>query len=208
MMTQPSTTMMKIVTFLTYSVFDEFHYLKGTESAMGPRWPVHYFFPFEKRLPQPEIKCTRRIHKDIRYNLAKCSIRSSIFYRKPLFEQTLTHPMTLFYHIWLKTVSKGTWTEEVRNLVGAGRVKSPSFSKIIKEMNQQHWRTNNRFIYLENWWKRLHMFGKSSFLDLEPSTMIHADSVSFFTFTDDWIQKYSSMFGIPGQNHRWILNGI
>ena len=150
MMTQPSTTMMKIVTFFTYKVFDEFHYLKGTESAMGPRWPVHYFFPFEKRLPQPEIKCTRRIHKDIRYNLAKCSIRSSIFYRKPLFEQTLTHPMTLFYHIWLKTVSKGTWTEEVRNLVGAGRVKSPSFSKIIKEMNQQHWRTNNRFIYV---WK-------------------------------------------------------
>ena len=32
-----------------------------------------------------------------------------------LFEQTLTHPMTLFYHIWLKTESKGTWTEEVRN---------------------------------------------------------------------------------------------
>ena len=46
------------------------------------------------------------------------------------------------------------------------------------------------------------MFGKSSFLDLEPSTMIHADSVSFFTFTDDRIQKYSSMFGIPGQIHR------
>ena len=23
--------------------------------------------------------------------------------------------MTLFYHIWLKTVSKGTWTEKVRN---------------------------------------------------------------------------------------------
>ena len=45
------------------------------------------------------------------------------------------------------------------------------------------------------------MFGKSSFLDLEPSTMIHADSVSFFTFTDDRIQKYSSMFGIPGQIH-------
>ena len=32
-----------------------------------------------------------------------------------LFEQTLTHPMTLFYHIWVKTESKGTWTEEVRN---------------------------------------------------------------------------------------------
>ena len=45
-------------------------------------------------------------------------------------------------------------------------------------------------MYLENRWKRLHMFGKSSFLDLEPSTMIHADSVSFLTPTDDRIQKY------------------
>ena len=35
------------------------------------------------------------------------------------------------------------------------------------------------------------MFGKSSFLDLEPSTMIHADSVSFLISTDDLIQKYS-----------------
>ena len=35
------------------------------------------------------------------------------------------------------------------------------------------------------------MFGKSRFLDLEPSTMIHADSVSFLTSTDDGIQKYS-----------------
>ena len=39
------------------------------------------------------------------------------------------------------------------------------------------------------------MFGKSSFLDLEPSAMIHADSVSFLTSTDDRIQKYSLMFG-------------
>ena len=52
------------------------------------------------------------------------------------------------------------------------------------------------------------MFGKSSFLDLEPSTMIHADSMSFVTFTDDRIQKYLSMLGFPGQIHQWILNGI
>ena len=64
---------------------------------------------------KPEIKCTRWIHLEIRFNLALCFIRSSIFYRKPLFEQTLTHFLTLFYHIWLKTVSKGTSTEEVRN---------------------------------------------------------------------------------------------
>ena len=50
--------------------------------------------------------------------------------------------------------------------------------------------------------------GKSSFLDLEPSTITHADFVSFLTFTDDQIQKYSAMFGFPGQIHRWILNGI
>ena len=39
------------------------------------------------------------------------------------------------------------------------------------------------------------MFGKSSFLDLDPLTMIHADSVLFLTSTDDRIQTYSSMFG-------------
>ena len=44
------------------------------------------------------------------------------------------------------------------------------------------------------------MFGKSSFHDLEPSTTIHADSVSFLTSADDRIQKYSSMFGFPWTN--------
>ena len=49
--------------------------------------------------------------------------------------------------------------------------------------------------------ERLHMFGKSSSLDLEPSTMIHADSVSFLTSTDDQIQKYSQsrFLTFPGQ---------
>ena len=44
------------------------------------------------------------------------------------------------------------------------------------------------------------MFGKSSFPDVDPLTMIHADSVLFLTSTDDRIQKYSSMFGFPGTN--------
>ena len=35
---------------------------------MGPRWPGHYFSQFEKRLPQPEIKSTRPIHLEIRFN--------------------------------------------------------------------------------------------------------------------------------------------
>ena len=56
------------------------------------------------------------------------------------------------------------------------------------------------------------MFGKSSFLDLEPSTMIHADSVSFLTSTDDRIQKYLSMFGFswthPLVNSQWYIKNV
>ena len=74
-------------------------------------------------------------------NLAYCFIRSSIFYWKPLF---FTNPFTIFYHIWLKTVSKGTWIR-----VDAGREESSSFNKITREMNQIHWRANNHFTYLK-----------------------------------------------------------
>ena len=44
------------------------------------------------------------------------------------------------------------------------------------------------------------MLGKSNILNLEPSTMIHADSVSFLTSTDDGIQKHSLMFCFPWTN--------
>ena len=56
------------------------------------------------------------------------------------------------------------------------------------------------------------MFGKSNFLDLEPSTMIHADSVSFLTSTDDRVQKYSSMFGFSwtnlSMNTQWYIKNV
>ena len=56
------------------------------------------------------------------------------------------------------------------------------------------------------------MFGKSNFLDLEPSTMIHADSVSFLTSTDDRVQKYSSMFGFSwtnlSMNSQWYIKNV
>ena len=56
------------------------------------------------------------------------------------------------------------------------------------------------------------MFGKPSFLDLEPLTMIHADSVSFLTSTDDRIQKYSSMFCFswtnPSVNSQWYIKNV
>ena len=56
------------------------------------------------------------------------------------------------------------------------------------------------------------MFGKSNFLDLESLTMIHADSVSFLTSTDDRVQKYSSMFGFswanPSMNCQWYIKNV
>ena len=56
------------------------------------------------------------------------------------------------------------------------------------------------------------MFVKSNFLDLEPLTMIHADSVSFLTSTDDRVQKYSSMFGFswtnPSMNSQLYIENV
>ena len=56
------------------------------------------------------------------------------------------------------------------------------------------------------------MFVKSNFLDLEPSTMIHVDSVSFLTSTDDRVQKYSSMFGSswtnPSMNSQLYIKNV
>ena len=53
---------------------------------------------------------------------------------------------------------------------------------------------------------------KSNFLDLEPSIMIHVDSVSFLTSTDDRIQKYSSIFGFswtnPSVNSQWYIKNV
>ena len=43
-------------------------------------------------------------------------------------------------------------------------------------------------------------------------TMIHTDSVSFLTSTDDRIQKYSAMFGFswknPSVNSRWYIKNV
>ena len=33
---------------------------------------------------------------------------------------------------------------------GAGRKKSPALTKITREINQEHWRANHHYVYLEN----------------------------------------------------------
>ena len=92
---------------------------------------VTTFASLKRVVTQPEIKCTRRIHPEIRFNL-----RSSIFYRKPLFEQTLTHPMALFLSYLVKNGIQRNKRRRGEKRVGAEWEKSPSFAKITKEMNQ------------------------------------------------------------------------
>ena len=52
--------------------------------------------------------CIGYIWKSASILPSMCFIQSSILYWKPLFQQTFTHPITLFYHLWFKTVFKGT----------------------------------------------------------------------------------------------------
>ena len=89
--------------------------------------------------------------------------------------------------------------------VGAGREKSPSFTKITGEMNQKHWRANNRYIHLENRFKILHIFGKSSFPDREPSTMIQI-SCNFSPLLMFELGSIRRCLAFPGEIHRLNLN--
>ena len=46
---------------------------------------------------------------------------------------------------------------------GAGRKKSPTWTKITREINQKHWRTNHHYTYLENYifstWRKVRAVG-------------------------------------------------
>ena len=81
---------------------------------------------------------------------------------------------------------------------GGGREKSLSFTKVTREMNQYCWRASNRYFFFGKSMEKVTCIWKSSFLDLEPSTMIQTSL--FLTSTDVLIRKYSSMFGFPWKN--------
>ena len=49
------------------------------------------------------------------------------------------------------------------------------------------------------------MLGKSSFLDLKPSPMIHADSVSFLTSTRDEFRSIHQCLAFRGQIHQFSM---
>ena len=86
--------------------------------------------------------------------------------------------------------------------VSAGREKSHSFTKITREMKKKRW-ANYLFIYLEYRCKGLHVFGKSSFLDLEPSTMIQTSWYWYSNsavFVDAWLSLDKPMV-----NSQWYI---
>ena len=97
------------------------------------------FYQFEKRLPRPKIKCTRRIHLEIHFNLVQSFIRSSIFYWKPLLIKVLhflEHDLSyLVKHSIERNMKRGGGKR-----LGAGREKSPSVTKITGEIT---WRPDS-----------------------------------------------------------------
>ena len=112
--------------------------------SYGADWPGNYFCQFEKRLPQPEIKCTRR--HTTSNPLQSCLVSLSIFGALSLktsfwvIIRTFTHPIKLFInnHTRWNTVSKGKRKMEKVGLrrEGTRREKSPAFNKITREINQ------------------------------------------------------------------------
>ena len=172
---------------------------------MGTRWPDHFFCQFEKRLPQPEIKCTRRIHLEIRFNLTLCFIRSSNLLQKTSFWTNFNSFFDIILSYLVKNSIQRNMNRRGEKRVGAGernRLRLPKYQK--KWINNIGEQIIVIFINLENRWKRLHMLGKPSFLDLEPSTMIHADHLCRWSNSEVFVDVSLSL----EKFHRLILNGI
>ena len=79
--------------------FPDLKNLKGTQSAMGPHGPGHYFCQFEKPLPQPEIKSMHRIHLEICFSPAFVSFHPWSFTENLILGKLL--PILLHYFIIL-----------------------------------------------------------------------------------------------------------
>ena len=106
-----------MVTECLVIILAAFMTLKGTQSAMGPDWPGHYFRQFEKRLPlNPK--------SNVPFGCIKksASILSTVSFDPRSFTENFfwanfnsSYDIILSYLNWSKTVPKGTWRELVRN---------------------------------------------------------------------------------------------
>ena len=113
------------------------HKLKGTQSAVGLCWPRHYFCHFEKRLPQPAIKCTRQILA-LRQILQSCLVVHSILVLSPKtsFWAHVNWSYDIISSYLVKKSIQSNMNRRGENRVGAWRKKSPSFTRTTKKMNQ------------------------------------------------------------------------
>ena len=84
--------------------------------------------------------------------------------------------------------------------VSTGQEKSHLFTKTTREMNKKRW-ANYLFRYLEYRCKGLHVFGKSSFLHLEPSTMIQTSVISHLLVLMFKFGSICRCLAYPGQIH-------
>ena len=111
--------------------------VKGTQSAMGSRWPGHYFCQFEPfTLTRNQSYASDTSRNPLQSCLVSHSILDLLLNRKPLFEQTFAHPITLFYHIFLKNGIQRN-TNRKREIDGRGYIylENQAFSTL----NLQQW---------------------------------------------------------------------
>ena len=100
--------------------------VKRTQSAKGPRWPGHHFCRVWKAFTSTR---NQTYASDTSRNPPQsCLVFHSILdlLQKPLFEQTLTHHMILFYHICLKTADPKKHEQkrwETRSYGSVGQIK-------------------------------------------------------------------------------------
>ena len=157
--------------FTVKAMSSEPAWLKGTQSAMGPRWPGHLSVWKAFTSTRNQIYPSDTFRNPLQFCLMFHSILDLLL--KTSFWANSSN--SSYYIILSRLVNNSIQRNMNRRgekRLGAVREISPSFTKITRERISNIGEQKNRHIYLENRWKRLHIFGKSSFLDLESSTII------------------------------------
>ena len=148
---------------------------------MGPRWPGRYFFPFEKRLSQPEIK----------------SFDPDFFFSENLFLSKLLLILKHYFIIFGQTQYPKEH-EKRRCRLRTGEI-------VFVPKWQEKWINNiAEKIIVINSWKldggRLHIFGKIKL----SRPWIRLRVISYLC----WFFKFENIrrcLAFSGEVHRWIL---
>ena len=177
--------------------------LKGAQSVIGLCWPGHYFCQFDKHLPQPKTKCMHWIQS--RNLLWYCLVFHLIL---DLILKTSFWANFYTTHKVLSYLVKHSIQRNMKR--SSGKCEDAGQEKLIteKKRNESITLQNKSSLYkLYNWkidGEMLHIFEKSSFLDLEPSAMIQ-NSRHFSPLLILQIWKFGSPWPSPSVNSQWYL---